>query len=1612
MPISITDVSRWSNTAQAAYALFGPTRTVQSALIGAGTGDFATKEAERFLGALIDPNQPTPQGIDLLHHQPNDATGFSASLFFDQSLNRYVLSIRGTEQILADGSEDLTGIGIQGFAADQFVSLYRYYRKLTTAPGQPVAYSDSEISLLNSIQLGLRGKLDVLLGALSKSRLSAELARDVGETPLDGSGASVLPQGAPLIVTGHSLGGHLALLFGRAFPDVVDHVYTYNAPGIGLQGELALRLLGITPMQPSRVTNVASVMGNEAISRIWSKPGENIGVFTEAGSALYQHSIVPLTDSLALYGAFATLSPGLSGNPAAVSGILAAATPYPEDSLEVVLDELRTTLGADGAPTLVARTLSDLPARDNYYQNLYALLDGRSPGRDYGIVSLVGKTAGELAAMAESDVSVRFALSELIPFAARNADFSSFEDSFSGQWLASRAEWLAATLEGNQVDRIFGFSGNGDNVLFIDIDSGAGYSKLDGTQGNLAVQISGLADRGRIQQFLDAVPYNREVIFGTDSSEQFLGLSGADRLLGAAGDDALDGAGGDDYLEGGAGADTLTGGAGDDYLEGGAGADRLEGGPGTDTYVFAAGLDADTIVDRDGFVYAESTLLTGGTGGDGGVYVSADGRFSYAFSGDLAAEGALVVNGALRVEGFHNGDLGIRLVDGIEPTEWMPTTDTDLLGDFIYGPSPADPAAQLARDDFGNPLPESRSMAATGRDDLDAEFPGTPGNTHFSMGGGNDLVQDLLGGDDYLELGTGDDAGFGGSGNDLLEGGPGRDLVAGGRGDDFLYAGSVATAASDLDNQAIGILGNGGDLLSGGDGDDTIVGDAEANLIEGGAGEDHIFGGAGDDWIGGDVAELAQRERYEFPDPDYTRNGVNPYIDYLWRDSTPPAFSLQPGGGFGTPAIAQIDNRPLPVWLIDPAAGDADEIDAGSGNDTVVAGGGDDVIFGGAGDDYIDAGNGADTVFAADGNDFVRSFGDAVGDYIDAGEGDDWVSTGEGDDFIFGGGGNDRLGSYFGNDMLFGGPGNDILGAVGGSSVLDGGPGNDTLGATTLPDEVSRLRMGRGCGSDIGRVFGGTLIVEMTGDVSPSEVTVTSTEREIPAEDGELGELETRPGVQIAIGSGEDSLFLIDMPPQGRPVDRRIEFADGTVWDGAYIDSLISSTGAATEPPAFSGSGLADLIYGTAGADVLSGAQGDDWLMGGAGDDVYRYEQGDGFDAIEDGDQTPGGTDVLRFGNGILAQEVGVFATGGDYILTTGTGGVRIHDGRTTEGSIERIEFADGTLWSGADLEARAEGLPDNRAPSMPALLGNVTVEPGSPVEFAIPRDAISDPDRFDSVSVYAISATGDRLPDWLHLDASSLTISGTPAAADAGPHELLLIAADSSGAAAYGSVTISVGGDEAAPQVEPPQQVEPAQEVESSQLPAAASPLPATFELTGDAVAAPNLASTQIYPAPARRNEIVVEGVRLQSPTADSRAMGVPADPAFREIQQHFEALVQTGRTNLGERYAEAVREFEERRRSREEAPTPPPSDEEVEAWNTSMHDWHESNPGFAESELGGNDGTWTMGWGLPGPADRTLDGSMGDGSVPGLANPNALPRLTGAESAPTLSEGIRSLR
>jgi len=78
---------------------------------------------------------------------------------------------------------------------------------------------------------------------------------------------------------------------------------------------------------------------------------------------------------------------------------------------------------------------------------------------------------------------------------------------------------------------------------------------------------------------------------GTSGAEQIFGLSGNDRIDGKAGADILDGGAGSDTILGGSGNDALIGADGNDQLFGGDGADNLEAGSGDDTVNGGAGID-------------------------------------------------------------------------------------------------------------------------------------------------------------------------------------------------------------------------------------------------------------------------------------------------------------------------------------------------------------------------------------------------------------------------------------------------------------------------------------------------------------------------------------------------------------------------------------------------------------------------------------------------------------------------------------------------------------------------------------------------------------------------------------------------------------------------------------------------------------------------------------------------------------------------------------------------------------------------------------------------------------------------------------------------------------
>jgi hypothetical protein len=141
---------------------------------------------------------------------------------------------------------------------------------------------------------------------------------------------------------------------------------------------------------------------------------------------------------------------------------------------------------------------------------------------------------------------------------------------------------------------------------------------------------------------------------------------------------------------------------------------------------------------------------------------------------------------------------------------------------------------------------------------------------------------------------------------------------------------------------------------------------------------------------------------------------------------------------------------------------------------------------------------------------------------------------------------------------------------------------------------------------------------------------------------------------------------------------------------------------------------------------------------------------------------------------------------------------------------------------------------------------------------------------------------------------------------------------------------------------------------------------------------------------------------------------VGISSDPVYREIDGRLDVLLQAGRSNLSERYAQAVEEFERRRTApAEPAPEAPvPADEEIGVWNEAIHAWHAQHPSFESADAEAQDGVWAGRWGGVAGGGASMDELLLAGNRPAIANPHALQRLSGVQPAPGVGEGFSELR
>ncbi len=278
------------------------------------------------------------------------------------------------------------------------------------------------------------------------------------------------------------------------------------------------------------------------------------------------------------------------------------------------------------------------------------------------------------------------------------------------------------------------------------------------------------------------------------------------------------------------------------------------------------------------------------------------------------------------------------------------------------------------------------------------------GSVMFAVAG---LTAEGTGDDDVITGQIGDDLLSGLAGDDTLDGGAGDDILDGGAGQDTAsYAAALAGVSVYLEYSERDVgAGQGRDSfvsiegLTGSAFDDRLVGDAEANTLDGGDGDDILkgkggadvfHGGGGDDRIRGDAEQDTAH------------------------------------GGSGSDILIGL--------------GGDDALNGDDGRDFLYGGRDDDTVFGGAGDDELRGNRGNDTLEGGIGMDDLRGGGN-----------NDTLVGGESGDFLFGENGNDVLDGGTGDDALTGGAGRDsFVFALGFEfvRVIDFEDGSDILDLT------------------------------------------------------------------------------------------------------------------------------------------------------------------------------------------------------------------------------------------------------------------------------------------------------------------------------------------------------------------------------------------------------------------------------------------------------------------------------------------------------------------------------------------------------------------------------------
>jgi len=1230
-----------------------------------------------------------PWAID--YYQPNDAVGFAATLF--QQGNEKVLALRGTEPRTQQGIDlwqaDLAGIGLLGMAFTQAVSMVNLILRMAAPAGAQV----SQLRIMTSVvPISENGVAAVGLPDADGKTTTVYIDLQASQ---DGVGLGLLDvaAGEKITVTGHSLGGHLAVLAARLFPNLIKReVFAFNSPGFD---PTALNFVPIAPsflrdklvsaMGPdiSNLDPSAHQLTDELVALFRTALGEgsllsqaasdfsglnifnlesedvapgNDGSFVSSVITGQQvlgqetlvitepnsHVIEPSMDSLALhsllYGMNNTLTLTDTGK------LIESASAKPRDSEEKLTEFLFKLLlkdqkFSDGNGRLV----ESLPISD-------AIL----PQENAGLFPFIGK--GAIAARAAfHDAVLRIGVA-----VKNNPALQLFSlVSISSADLTNIAQGSAAFGFRYAIQELNSFAILGDNSIYTSHNANGELDLYDPASRTGSLTAQWIADRADFLTWKN-IAYTNDSTTAQNalSAENWRYVDLPQKLtIAVAGGQsggaspaisrfAVFGGDGADAVIGGNREDRLYGMGGTDYLEGKASNDYLEGGAGMDVYNFAAIKNALTPNANDG----NDTILD--TDGKGVL------RYTFTDSGLLSSsvQSTAIAGIALRPAGGSSwqsidGKFNFSLGAGVPSGNNLEVTFNGGVGGSIT-------LKGFKDGDFGIRLLDAPTLPQTdgaviAGDRKPQDFdPNTSGVQAQTDALGNVIVTAEVQADR-------DDVLYGDRPGAPVEPTAAGEKIDAGGGHDVIFSDRPRREADNGLGDADWIIARAGrDIIEAGAGNDLIEAGADG-VLDGQAGGDVADGGAGNDALYAE-SQIALAEALRAGNEAAPTNVNGDLLsgadgnDWIIGDRANDLLIGGSGqdlivGGAGNDTIwGDVDLTTYTRgWHVERIV----TIDAGrktyearvlgatitdsaiGAADVIYGGRGADWVFAGTGDDFVDAGADGDVAFGEAGSDVL--IGGAGNDTI-AGDNPDVVASAEeGGDYLDGGAGDDELFGNGGDDILIGGPGNDLLnGGLGRDIyVFNKGDGKDTVVDTLFGidhPEAGILVLGDGFSRSDIKFRLGSLLVDL-GPVDPSDPD--STRDEIRFEGFDQFDPLTTPILgEIRFADG-DSMTYEDILAQGFEID-------GTEEDDDDHDA---------EHPMLVGTAVTDRIRGFAGNDILLGAAGDDVLDGGAGDD--HLQGGEGNDVLIGGV----GVDVLQGEAGAdtyLADfdDIIIDDSGGDFI--------------------------------------------------------------------------------------------------------------------------------------------------------------------------------------------------------------------------------------------------------------------------------------------------------------------------------------------------------------------------